>query len=185
MPARNIVKEYLPDSYYHIYNRGVEKRIIFQDEADYKVFLSYLKLYLSPPPELPKEISDQYRAIAEKLQLNNYCNEIKLSAFCLIPNHFHLLIKQNPVNGINRFMQSLCTKYSMYFNKKHKRIGKLFQGHYKAVLVKTEEQLLHLSRYIHLNPVANLKLNSSQINQKLAIPAKVSSLQTSQDHRST
>lgn len=167
MPAKNVVKEYLPDSYYHLYNRGVEKRIIYQDEQDYKTFLSYLKLYLSPPSKLPDEISEEFRVIADKLRLNNFNTEIKLISFCLMPNHFHLLVQQKSIDSISKFMQSLATKYTMYFNKRYKRVGKLYQGPYKAVLVKSEAQLLHLSRYIHLNPVANQKLTPKQVHQKL------------------
>lgn len=69
-----------------------------------------------------------------------------------MPNHYHLLVKQNETNAINFFMRSLATKYSMYFNKKYKRVGSLFQGVYKAVKVKSEEQLLYLTKYIHRNP---------------------------------
>lgn len=72
--------------------------------------------------------------------------------YSLIPNHFHLLLKQKPAYAIEKFMRSLATKYVQYFNKRYQRIGPLFQDTYKAVLVKTDEQLLHLSRYIHLNP---------------------------------
>ena len=141
MPAKNIVKIYIKNGYYHLYNRGVEKRKIFSDNQDYKVFLSYLKIYLTPPPK------DQ-----PLKRLSNHAKEISLLAYCLMPNHFHLLVKQRARDGINYFMRSLATKYSIYFNKKHKRVGPLFQGRYKAVNIETDEQLLHLSRYIHTNP---------------------------------
>jgi len=167
MPAKNIVKEYRPESYYHIYNRGVEKRIIYQDEIDYKTFLSYLKVYLSPKVKLPEEISDAFRRQLNINRLRNFNSEIKLISYCLMPNHFHLLVKQESIDSIAKFMQSLATKYSLYFNRKYKRVGKLYQGPYKAVLVKSEPQLLHLSRYIHLNPIANQKLDPKQANQKL------------------
>lgn len=74
-----------------------------------------------------------------------------------MPNHFHLLIKQKDATGIDQFMNSLCTRYSMYFNKKYHRVGHLFQGVYKGVLVETDEQLHHLSRYIHRNPLPLLQ----------------------------
>ncbi len=159
MPSRNSVKVYLPDSFYHIYNRGVEKRNIFLDEQDFSVFLSYLKTYLSPKDVLglqsiilSKKTNAQEKDHALKeLRLKNYIEEIELVCYALMPNHFHLLIRQNnPV--MNAFMNSLGARYSMYFNRKYKRTGVLFQDVYKAVLVETEEQLLHLSRYIHLNP---------------------------------
>lgn len=155
MPAKNSLKEYLKKSYYHIYyNRGVEKRKIFLDKEDYAVFLSYLKVYLEPPKEPEKhEVrinTSFFRGI--KRPLNNYSIEIELHTYCLMPNHFHLLIYQKTEKAIEYFMRSLGTKYSQYFNKKYDRVGYLFQGTYKAVLVETDPYLLHLSRYIHLNP---------------------------------
>lgn len=81
-------------------------------------------------------------------------NEIKILSVCLMPNHFHLLIHQNSSSSMAEFVQSVCTAYSMYFNKKYNRVGSLFQGVYKAVIVTTDEYLLHLSRYIHRNPLS-------------------------------
>lgn len=158
MPGKNIVKQYLQDGYYHIYNRGVEKRTIFQDEQDYKVFLSYLKDYLEPQDKekLRRSLNglsyQKREAIIKKIFLNNFADEIDLLAFCLMPNHFHLLIKQKTERAIEDFMKSLGIRYVVYFNKRYKRVGSLFQGRYKAVLIDNDEQLLHLSRYIHLNP---------------------------------
>ncbi len=158
MPAKNSIKIYAENAIYHVYNRGVEKRIIFQDDQDYKVFLSYLKEYLSPPLKIEDLIKKSFdlkgrtfKGIAR--QPNNYSNQIELLAYCLMPNHFHLMIKQNEnKNSINEFVQSLLVRYSMYFNKRYNRVGSLFQGKYKAVMVLDELYLLHLSRYIHLNP---------------------------------
>lgn len=157
MPAKNRRKNYLEDGYYHLYNRGVEKRKIFLDQQDYSVFLSYLKTYLTPKneKELHDKISNPKIPWAEKdkllkiLRLNNFSEEISLLAYCLMPNHFHFFIKQKSSNTIDKFMNSLCTRYTMYFNKKYKRVGSLYQGVYKAVLIKNESQFLHLSRYIH------------------------------------
>ena len=157
MPAKNVRKEYLENGYYHLYNRGVEKRIIFLDKQDYAVFLSYLKQYLIPKneKELQDKISDPKISWVEKdkairiLRLNNFSKEIILLAYCLMPNHFHFFVKQKSSNSIDKFMNSLCTRYTMYFNKKYKRVGSLYQGVYKAVFVSSEGQFLHLSRYIH------------------------------------
>lgn len=165
MPSRNVVKPYVKNSYYHLYNRGVEKRIIFKDKADYKVFLSYLKNYLSPPVDISQlrettNIKDPNLIVLAK-SLKNYCKEISLLAYCLMPNHFHLLIKQKERTSVASFMGSLGTRYTMYFNKRHKRIGTLFQGTYKAAIVKKDEYLVHLSRYIHINP---MKRNRSLVN---------------------
>ena len=157
MPARNSRKEYLENGFYHLYNRGVEKRIIFSDEQDYAVFLSYLKEYLLPKDEfeLRKKLSDPTLSYKEKdkiiklLSLNNFADEISLLAYCLMQNHFHFFIQQKNELSIDKFMQSLCTRYTMYFNRKYERVGHLYQGQYKAVIVSSDEQLLHLSRYIH------------------------------------
>ncbi len=162
MPAKNSIKEYRADSYYHIYNRGVEKRDIFMDNQDYAVFTSYIKNYLLPkdvdflqetltnPQSTPKQKSESLKL----LRMNNFHGNITLVAYCLMSNHFHLLLKQTDSNGIDKFMNSLMTRYTMYFNHRYKRVGPLSQGNYKAVLVQTEEQLLHLSRYIHTNPTS-------------------------------
>ena len=162
MPAKNSIKQYAPDSYYHLYNRGVEKRQIFMDTQDYTVFLSYLKSYLLPKDSLnlQKMLADpltpwrQKDRIIKLLRLNNFSETLELLAYCLMSNHFHFLFKQTEADTIDKFMNSLCTRYTMYFNKKYKRVGKLFQGVYKAVLVTSDEQLLHLSRYIHRNPTS-------------------------------
>ena len=157
MPAKYSRKTYVENSYYHIYNRGVEKRVIFLDEQDYGVFISYLKDYLLPKAdkELTAKLSDsnidaaERRKILQLLALNNFSQEITLLAYCLMPNHFHLLIKQTTLGSIDKFMNSLGTRYTMYFNRKYKRVGSLYQGVYKAVLVSNDSQFLHLSRYIH------------------------------------
>lgn len=160
MPAKNSIKQYKQNSYYHIYNRGVEKRNIFLDDQDLSVFLSYLKTYIEPKDELNLRLildsKDSTRPQKEKaskeLHLKNFNNEIELLCYALMPNHFHLLIKQHQPNSMDSFLNALATRYVIYFNKKYKRVGPLFQGVYKAVLVNNEEQLLHLTRYIHLNP---------------------------------
>ncbi len=163
MPARNSIKNYIANGYYHIYNRGVEKRLIFQDDQDYAVFLGYLKEYLLPKDEknLRMKLSDPDISFRERakilriLRMNNFTDEVTLIAYCLMPNHFHLFVKQKSLNTIDRFMQSLCTRYTMYFNKKYKRVGPLFQSVYKAVPLSNESQFLHLSRYIHKQALAS------------------------------
>lgn len=162
MPARNALKQYLENGYYHLYNRGIDKQLIFRDQQDYSVFLGYLKQYLIPKNEvyLRNKLSEPAISSIEKdkilklLRLNNFNGELSLLAYCLMPNHFHFLIKQVFANTIDRFLRSLGSRYSQYFNHKYKRIGPLYQGVYKAVLVNTEPQLLHLTRYIHKQALA-------------------------------
>lgn len=179
MPSKNSRKTYVPNGFYHIYNRGVEKRNIFEDKQDYSVFLSYLKVYLTPKDidKLQNKLSDpkvpwlEKDKVIKQLRLNNFFDEIKLLAYCLMPNHFHLLLNQKSADGIDRLMNSLNTRYVGYFNKKYKRIGPLYQGVYKAVLVKTDEQLTHLSAYIHRNPAQSLSSKDLQ-NRAIQILTK-------------
>lgn len=157
MASKNSRKIYVDGGYYHVYNRGVEKRNIFTDEQDHKVFLGYIKEYLTPPPD-PKSLKTKFTVQDQVFkgvprQPKNYHKRVELVAFCLMPNHFHLLVKQQDSKSVQQFMHSLLLRYSMYFNKKHDRVGRLYQGRYKAVLVTEDKYLLHLSRYIHLNPL--------------------------------
>lgn len=157
MPARYRIKQYLEGGYYHLFNRGIEKRPIFLDAQDEAVFISYLRDYLLPKDEqkLQERLSDPNTSYKEKdkilklLRLKNFTDEITLLAYCLMPNHFHLFVKQNNPQSIDKFMKSLAVRYTMYFNKKYKRVGNLCQDIYKAVLVNTDEQFLYLSAYIH------------------------------------
>lgn len=163
MPARNRTKKYTENGFYHIYNRGVEKRVIFTDDQDYAVFLSYIRDYLTPKKEkdLLLRLSDPNISWREKdkinklLRLKNYYDEVALLAYCLMPNHFHFFLKQKSKNSINQFLHSLETRYTMYFNRRHKRIGPLYQDIYKAVSVDHEEQFVYLSKYIHKQALAS------------------------------
>lgn len=142
MPSKNSRKLYLADSYYHIYNRGVNKRDIFRDNYDYSVFLNLLKRYLNDRPA-----QDKKGRIYPWLH-----KDIKLLAFCLMPNHFHLLIYQLKENAIHQLLKNVSGSYTAYFNKKYRRTGPLFQDRYKAAMIQQDEYLQHISRYIHLNP---------------------------------
>lgn len=172
MPSRNRTKQYAENSYYHIYNRGVEKRIIFLDKQDYSVFLSYLEDYLSFKDDkaLLEKFSNLDTTYKEKnqiikiLRLNNFYNEVTLLAYCLMPNHFHFFIKQKSAKSIDKFMQSLCTRYSMYFNRKYKRVGFLYQDVYKAVLIENEAQFICLSKYIHKQAVIHQSPKDKTLN---------------------
>lgn len=141
MPVKNIYKDYVQDSYYHIYNRGVAKDLIYREEKDYLVFLSLLKRSLGSKIE--------HRDNREPHP--NYHSRLELLAFCLMPNHFHLFVYQHDAEAMKQFMKSITVAYSMYFNKKYKRVGPLFQQRYKAVRITDDSQLLHITRYIHLN----------------------------------
>ncbi len=142
---------------YHVYNRGVDKRIIFVDERDYSVFLSFLKYALLSDDEL-KNYQVVDAGIISQAERFNLRREglhgvVELVSFCLMPNHFHLLLYQYEIDGITRLMRSVATGYSGYFNKRHKRVGSLFQGRYKASPISSQGYWDHISRYIHLNPL--------------------------------
>ena len=142
MPRRNVLRSDAPDSYYHVYARGHSKSHIFLDEHDYLYFLSLFERYLS---------SEEVKSSAG-ISYPNFYNKIELNAFCLMPNHFHLLIYQHQQEALSSFMRSLMTSYSRYFNARHSRSGALFESRFRASLISDESYLEHISRYIHLNP---------------------------------
>ena len=155
MPAKNVIKVYAENSFYHIYNRGANKDAIFRDKSDYVFFLHLFKKYLDP--EFKEKIFDPVTNEVYLTEGRTFIEDTQLLAFVLMPNHFHLFAKTLSKGGIVKFMRALSISYSMFFNKKYDRVGRLFQGTYKAVRVKSEEQMLHLSCYIHLNPVEIIK----------------------------
>lgn len=154
MPHKHIVKAYVENGHYHVYNRGVEKRNIFSDKQDYTVFLHLLKYYLSPKrkDEIHPLTEHPNVTLVRPRPLANLHQEVDLLVYCLMPNHFHLLIKQTTKDGMPKLIRRLITTYVMYFNRRHKRVGPLFQSNYKAALIDKDPYLLHVSRYIHLNP---------------------------------
>lgn len=142
MPGRNIIKQYGDEHYYHIYSRGVAKQVIFLDDQDYTAFLNLLKRYLSDKPAISKA----------RVVYPWYQQRIELLAYCLMPNHMHLLVYQHDKDALPELMRSLMTSYSMYFNRRYKRVGPVFQSRYRASLISNDSYLQHISRYIHLNP---------------------------------
>lgn len=139
-----------PGEVYHVYTRGVEKRDIFLDELDRKRFLSLLIHCLPQGPIRSYSLSARSRNKA-RLPVEG-TGLVDLYCYCLMTNHVHLLIRENVNGGTSLFMRRLLTSYACYFNIKRHRSGSLFLHPFKAVLVDGDEQLLHVSRYIHLNP---------------------------------
>ncbi len=151
MPRR--APELVTNEIYHVYNRGVEKRDVFLTDRDYKHFLETLEHYLAPVIKLSRKPKLKDNQRSETPLVDILC-------YCLMPNHFHLILRQKSDNGISVFMNRVANSFTKYFNIKNDRVGPLFQGVFKAVRIETDEQLLHVSRYIHLNPlVANLAAN--------------------------
>jgi REP element-mobilizing transposase RayT len=136
---------FITGEYYHIFNRGVEKRKIFGNEADYRKFKTSLKDFNSTDPAWKIEWAKKKGEILKGESM------IEIVAYCLNPNHFHLLLKQVRNGGISEFMRKLGTGYTMYFNKKYDRSGVLFQGKFKSVRIKSNNHLLYLSAYVNCN----------------------------------
>lgn len=152
--ARNYV--FAPGEYYHIYARGYEKLPVFRDSHDYERFIQSLYLFNSEKPQVLRETK---LAIIRGLTSDNSIFDIErgdtlidIGAYCLMPNHFHILVHEKKDKGISRFMQKLMTSYTMYFNKKNKRTGAVFGSSFKARHVTNDVHLKYLFAYIHLNP---------------------------------
>lgn len=149
--------DFVPHHYYHIYNRGVEKRSVFLDDRDYLRFIHDLFEFndTAPAGKFSKGalLASQHSEVEPPNVARTREQIIRIHCFCLMPNHFHLLLEQTRDTGIITFMKKLGTGYAMYFNKKYNRVGPLFQGRFKAVHIKEESHLLHLPLYIHLNPL--------------------------------
>ncbi len=148
--------EFVEDGFYHIYNRGTEKRDIFLQDQDYVRFIHYL--YVCNDSEPIEKVQD--------IQIGGPTSDFKgqnrlvnILCFALMPNHFHLLLQQRVDKGVSKFVQKLSTGYTMYFNTKNERNGVLFQGKFKAKPVDDESYLSTLVDYIHLNPVDLFQTN--------------------------
>lgn len=154
MPSR--IFPFVNGQFYHIYNRGTEKRIIFENNWDYSRFIKTLRYYQSagPKPRLSKFLTND----ALKLDLRKKI--VDIICYCLMPNHFHLLVRQLEEGGITEFISKLSNSYTKYYNIKHNRVGPLLQGEFKAVMIESDEQLIHVSRYIHLNPLVSYLVKS-------------------------
>lgn len=132
---------------YHLYNRGTDKREIFIDKADYRRFMRCL-LHLND--ENPVRIEELKNEVAPREDREKM---VEILTFCLMPNHYHLLIREIKIGGITRFMRKMGTAYTMYFNKRYERSGVLFQGQFKSVVVNNDSYLRYIPHYIHLNPL--------------------------------
>ena len=146
---------FVQGEYYHVYNRGIEKRITFSDIIDYKRFVLLLKILNTTENIVVRDLfkNKTYNEIISK-KIDDPI--VAIGAYCLMPNHFHILITPLVKNGVEKYMQKLQTAYTMYFNNKNERSGSLFQGTFKSQHLDTDEYLRYIYSYIHLNP-AKLK----------------------------
>ncbi len=154
-------RSFVSQGFYHVYNRGVAKQLIFHDEADYRQFLRCLSFYREESPTDSFSLAKKnVNELEELLAKEPTSALIVLHAYCLMPNHFHLLIEQKIEGGVSTYMRRVQLSYTRYYNTRYGRVGPLFQGVFKAVTITSDQQLLHVSRYIHFNPfVAKLSVD--------------------------
>ncbi len=148
MPSRKTILA--TGEVYHILNHSVQGMPILRTKRDSSIFIEAMGYYLQIEPPIRFA---RYRVNRKNFSLNLKQRLVTIINFCLMPNHFHFTLRQEQEGGIKTFMQKLSNSFAHYFNIKYKKRGPVFEGNFKAVHIETNEQLLHLSRYIHLNPV--------------------------------
>lgn len=153
-------KKFTSGTISHIYNRGNNKEIVFRDNDDYRAFLYRLALALGFET---KDLSENpmFKFPYSRIRITPEKRDMfKLHSFCLMPNHFHLLIEQQGKTPISKIISRTCTSFSKYINKKYNRVGHLFQDQFKSVLIETNPQFMWTSAYIHMNPVKSKMVNN-------------------------
>lgn len=150
MPPRKVILA--TGETYHIFNRSLRQIPIFTNKREFDLFLMAARYYLQVGHPVKFSL---YRQQSSKYEIDLSKKLVKIIAYCLMPNHFHFILTQMEEEGIKTFIHRLATSYSHYFNLKYKQKGSVFESKFKALRVETQEQLIHLSRYIHLNPVTN------------------------------
>lgn len=155
MPRRRVALA--TDEIYHVYNRSIARELIFTSLRNLKRALRIIEFYRFPQEirfskfkSLPKESKENYL-----LDLRKKKPLVDIYAFALMPNHYHFLVKQLQKKGIVKFVSNLQNSFAKYFNIKNDRNGALFQNSFKGVHIENDEQFIHVSRYIHLNPVTS------------------------------
>ena len=143
---------------YHVFNRGIDHRPTFTDKLELKRAVAVIDYYRFVSPQL--KFSKFLKLPVEnrnrlQVEMRTRSKLIDILSFCLMPNHFHLLLRQIYDKGISKFLSNFQNSYTRYFNIENERDGPLFLDQFKAVLIETDEQLIHVSRYIHLNPVTS------------------------------
>lgn len=167
MPVRKV--PLVTGEYYHVFNRGINRQRTFTSKNNYRDYtraiqtLAYYRhsanklkfsYFLAKPKDEQKDILVKMSAAPQR---------VAVIAHCLMPNHFHLLLKQKEDGGISQYLADFQNSYTKYFNAKHNRSGAIFDRQFKSVLIESENQLLHLTRYIHLNPYSSNLITKHQI----------------------
>jgi putative transposase len=141
--------------FYHIYTKSIAGFEIFNSDDEFRRMRSAIKYYLEEDPllSLSAFIKSSKQKNGDITENNQFNGIVRIIAYCIMPTHLHLILEQLEEKGISVFMNKILNSYTRYFNLKHKRKGPLWESRFKNVLVSSDEQLLHLTRYIHLNPV--------------------------------
>lgn len=150
MPRRKVLL--VTGEIYHVFNHSVAGIPILKGARESELFLDAIRFYLQPKPPTKFSI---YRKSRPSFPVDLSKKIVTIINYCLMPNHFHFTLKQEMENGIKQFLHRISNSFAHYFSIKHKKRGHVFEDKFKAVRIETEEQLLHLSRYIHLNPVTS------------------------------
>jgi len=161
MPGRTI--PLVTGEIYHIFNRGINKQPTFTNKKEYKRALNTIQFYryVKPPMSLSKFLKLEDKKQNDIIDvLKQRKKLVEIYCFCFMPNHFHFLVRQREDKGISIFLSNLQNSYTKFFNTKHNRDGSLFSDQFKAVRIETDEQLTHVSRYIHLNPYTGYVVKS-------------------------
>ncbi|MCX7661160.1 MAG: transposase [Candidatus Omnitrophica bacterium] len=147
------------DEFYHIFSKSIAGFRIFNDESEFLRMIKVIRYYQIEKPKIKFSDFIKLKKTGQR-EINHYdlSSEkeklVEIVAYCLMPTHIHLILQQIKTDGISAFMNKILNSYTRFFNIKHKRKGPLWETRFKSVLIKTNEQMLHLTRYIHLNPVA-------------------------------
>ncbi len=150
MPRRNTL--FINGEIYHIFNRSIDRLPIFKNSKECNLFFEAMKFYLQAKPPTKFSI---YRKSRNSFPISQSDQLVSIINYCLMPNHFHITLRQEKEEGIRQFMHKISNSFAHYFSIKHKRKGHLFEDKFKAIRVEDDDQLIHLSRYIHLNPVTS------------------------------
>lgn len=153
MPSKNTLREDSPQSFYHVYARGASKQPIFLDTEDYRYFVNLFARYLSLQPKYDKS----------GVIYPHFHGKVELLSYCLMRNHFHMLIFQRDVREMSVFMKCVMSSYCRYFNLKYRRSGSIYESRFKASMITSDSYLLHISRYIHMNPRYWLRYEHSSL----------------------
>ena len=163
------VIQFITGGYYHVFNKSIADFTIFNNETDFQRILQSVRYYQYDGISMPFSKFREMEKVKKKgveQSLADLTREkekkVLILAFCFMPTHVHFLVKQLGDNGISHFMRNILNSYACYFNKKHRRSGPLWTGRFKGVLAENDEQLLHFTRYVHLNPTTAFLVNKPE-----------------------